>query len=51
MLTKAEVLDPELGMSFENIDIGILGTAKKIIVSKDETVIIHGAGDKQQIQE
>lgn len=38
-------------MSFDNVDIGILGTAKKVIVNKDETVIIHGAGDKQAIQE
>lgn len=49
VLTKAEVLDTELGMSFDNADIGILGSAKKVIISKDETVIIHGAGDKQAI--
>lgn len=45
------MLDTELGMSFDNADIGILGSAKKVIISKDETVIIHGAGDKQAIQE
>lgn len=43
------MLDTELGMSFDNADIGILGSAKKVIISKDETVIIHGAGDKQAI--
>jgi chaperonin GroEL len=38
-------------MSFESADIGIMGTAKKVIINKDETVIIHGSGDKQAIQE
>ena len=42
ILTKAEVLDSELGMSFESADVAIMGTAKKVIVTKDETVIIHG---------
>lgn len=49
ILTKAEVLDTELGMSFDSADIGILGTAKKVIISKDDTVIINGAGEKAEI--
>lgn len=49
ILTKSEILDTELGMTFENTDVAIMGTAKKVIVNKDETVIIHGQGDKQTI--
>ena len=50
ILTKSEVLDTDLGMSFENVDIAILGTAKKVIINKDETIIIDGAGDKETIK-
>lgn len=48
-MTKSQVLDPELGMSFESVDTSILGTAKKVIISKDDTVIIDGAGEKKEI--
>jgi chaperonin GroEL len=50
ILTKSEVLDTELGMSFENVEVGILGSAKKVIINKDETIIIDGAGDKEAIR-
>lgn len=51
ILTKSQILDPDLGMTFENSEVGIMGTAKKVIVGKEETVIIHGQGNKQAIQE
>jgi chaperonin GroEL len=51
LLTKSEVLDTELGMSFENADVKIMGGAKKVIVTKEETVFINGNGDKVSIQE
>ena len=38
-------------MSFENVEVGILGTAKKVIINKDETIIIDGAGDKEAIKQ
>lgn len=50
VLTKSEVLDTDLGMSFENVEIGILGSAKKVIINKDETIIIDGAGEKESIK-
>lgn len=50
VLTKSEVLDTELGMSFENVDVSILGSAKKVIINKDETIIIDGAGEKDVIK-
>lgn len=37
-------------MTFENVDIGILGSAKKVIINKDETIIIDGAGEKESIK-
>lgn len=50
ILTKSEVLDTDLGMSFENCDVTILGSAKKVIINKDETIIIDGAGEKETIK-
>jgi chaperonin GroEL len=50
ILTKGEVIDPELGMSFESVDVDILGACKKIIIGKDDTIVIDGAGDKKDIQ-
>jgi len=37
-------------MSFENVEVGIMGTAKKVIINKDETIIIDGAGCKDSIK-
>lgn len=37
-------------MSFDSVDVDILGSAKKVIVSKDDTVIIDGAGEKTSIK-
>lgn len=50
ILTAGEVLDPELGMEFEQVGVEILGSCKKIIISKDDTVVINGNGDKASIQ-
>jgi chaperonin GroEL len=44
-LTGGHVISEELGHTFENADISMLGTARKVIVTKDETTIIEGAGD------
>lgn len=49
ILTSGEVMDPELGMEFDQAGIEILGSCKKIIIGKDDTVIIDGAGEKTQI--
>ncbi len=50
ILTKSEVIDTELGMSFESVDVNILGSAKKVIINKDETIIIDGAGEREVIR-
>lgn len=46
VLTNSEVIDTEIGMSFENCETNILGSCKKMIISKDDCVIIDGNGDK-----
>ena len=43
-LTGATVISEDRGMTFENVELDVLGTARKVIVGKDETTIIEGAG-------
>ncbi|KAL0699453.1 hypothetical protein Bca4012_055575 [Brassica carinata] len=50
-LTGGEVITDELGMNLEKVDMGMLGTCKRVTVSKDDTVILDGAGDKTAIEE
>ena len=45
----ATVVSDDMGMTFENITPDVLGSAKKIVVSKDSTLIAQGAGDKAAI--
>ncbi|MDR1026869.1 MAG: chaperonin GroEL [Rickettsiales bacterium] len=49
VLTGAEVISDDMGMSFENITPAVLGSAKSIVVDKDKTLIVDGAGDKKEI--
>uniref|UniRef100_A0A0E0CV38 Uncharacterized protein n=1 Tax=Oryza meridionalis TaxID=40149 RepID=A0A0E0CV38_9ORYZ len=51
ILTGGEVITEELGMNLENFEPQMLGTCKKVTVSKDDTVILDGAGDKKAIEE
>ncbi len=44
VLTGAQVITEDRGMTFENVDLDVVGTARKVIVAKDETTIIEGAG-------
>ncbi len=50
ILTGGEVINEELGITFENADISVVGTARKVIVTKDETTIIEGAGTPAAIK-
>nr|AAT95329.1 GroEL [Bifidobacterium breve UCC2003] len=49
ILTGAQVVSDELGLKLESVDTSVLGHAKKVIVSKDETTIFQGAGSKEDI--
>ncbi|XVE81468.1 hypothetical protein DITRI_Ditri15bG0066600 [Diplodiscus trichospermus] len=51
VLTGGEVITEELGMNLEKVDLDMLGTCKKVTVSKDDTVILDGDGDKKAIEE
>lgn len=44
ILTGGQVISEEQGMSFEDVELDMLGSARKVIVTKDETTIIEGAG-------
>lgn len=50
ILTGGTVISEDLGVKLENVKIEDLGRAKKIIVDKDNTTIVEGAGDPQKIQ-
>lgn len=50
ILTGAEVITEDRGMTFENVDLDVVGTARKVIVTKDETTIIEGAGSSAEVQ-
>jgi chaperonin GroEL len=49
VLTGGEFVNPEIGMTFESCDVDVLGTAKKVIIDKDNTIIIGGAGTQDEI--
>ncbi|GAA4361322.1 chaperonin GroEL [Kangiella marina] len=50
ILTGATVVSEDLGMSLENTELAQLGEAKRVQISKDNTTVIDGAGDKTQIE-
>jgi chaperonin GroEL len=50
VLTGATVFTEDLGFKIENIELSQLGQAKKIIIDKDTTTIIEGAGKKKEIE-
>lgn len=50
ILTGGQVIAEELGMKIENVTLDMLGTAKRVEITKDDTTIIDGAGDKELIE-
>ncbi|ALG05979.1 chaperonin GroEL [Kibdelosporangium phytohabitans] len=49
-LTGGQVISEDVGLKLDNADITLLGKARKVVVTKDETTIVEGAGDAEQIQ-
>ena len=49
ILTGGEVITEDRGMTFDNVDASVIGTARKVIVTKDETTIIEGSGSKSEV--
>ena len=50
ILTGGQVITEEVGLKLENATLDLLGRARKVIVTKDETTIVEGAGDSEQIE-
>jgi chaperonin GroEL len=50
ILTGAEVISEDRGMTFENVELDVVGAARRIIINKDETTIIEGNGTAPEIQ-
>ena len=50
ILTGGQVISEELGMKLENVGLDMLGKARKITITKDETTIVDGAGEKSAIE-
>src|SRR5690242_4830938 len=49
-LTGGQPISEEIGLKLENVTLDLLGRARKVVVTKDETTIVDGAGDADQIQ-
>ncbi|AIT61872.1 chaperonin GroEL [Corynebacterium doosanense] len=50
ILTGGQVISEEVGLSLETADLELLGTARKVVVTKDDTTIVQGAGTPEQIE-
>ena len=50
ILTGGQVISEELGMKLESVTLDMLGSAKKVNISKDETTIVDGGGEKAEIE-
>ncbi|WP_425403435.1 chaperonin GroEL [Hwanghaeella sp.] len=50
ILTNGQVISEDLGIKLENVTMDMLGTAKKVDITKDETTIVDGAGKKKDIE-
>ncbi|XP_072965462.1 chaperonin CPN60-like 2, mitochondrial [Typha angustifolia] len=51
VLTGGEVISEDRGLKLDKVQIEMLGTAKKVTVSLDDTIVLHGGGDKKLIEE
>jgi chaperonin GroEL len=49
ILTGGQVISEEVGLKLENVGLDLLGTARKVVVSKDNTTIVEGQGDGNEI--
>jgi chaperonin GroEL len=50
VLTKGEVISEDLGIKLENVTLAMLGTAKRVLIDKENTTVVEGAGKKADIQ-
>jgi chaperonin GroEL len=50
VLTGGQVVSEEVGLKLENVTLDLLGTAKRVIITKDNTTIVDGGGDKSDVE-
>ena len=50
ILTGGQVIAPEVGLKLDQIDISLLGKARRVVIGKDDTTIIEGAGKKADVE-
>jgi chaperonin GroEL len=50
VLTGGQVISEEVGLKLENATLDLLGQARKVVITKDETTIVEGAGDKADVE-
>ena len=50
-LTGAQVISPEVGLKLDQVGLDVLGHARRIVVTKDDTTIVDGGGDKQTVSD
>jgi chaperonin GroEL len=50
ILTGGQVISEEVGLKLENVTLDLLGTAKRVVITKDETTIVEGAGSVDDIK-
>ncbi len=49
ILTGGQVISEDVGLKLDSVDVALLGTARKVVVTKDETTIVDGGGEAEQI--
>jgi chaperonin GroEL len=50
VLTKGQTISEDLGIKLENVTLPMLGRAKKVVIEKENTTIVDGAGDKRDVE-
>jgi chaperonin GroEL len=50
ILTGGQVISEEIGLKLDNVDLDVLGRARKVVVTKEKTTIVDGAGKKKDIE-
>lgn len=51
ILTGGQVISDEMGLKLENVELKHFGTAKKVVITQDDTIILSGGGEKEAIAE
>src|SRR5699024_10023937 len=51
ILTGAQVVSPELGLSLDQVGTEVLGSARRVTITKDSTTIVDGAGTEEDVQD